>query len=135
MSRVCLDAGIISLYYQKDPPQKILDLITAIQEGQILAFTPGVILVEVFKHLCIAGGKDYATSCLRSFLHNIRPKLTELTPELILIAGLFKCQYRNKISYNDSIIIATALKEKAILHTTEKNLPLIRHLQSVSYTF
>ncbi|NVM04739.1 MAG: PIN domain-containing protein [Candidatus Helarchaeota archaeon] len=135
MSRACLDAGVISLYYQKDPPKDILDLMRKIKAGKILATVPNVVLVEVFKHLCVAGGKDYAAGSIRSFKHKISPQLMHLTPELILDAGLLKCQFRTKLSYNDSIVIATALKEKATLHTTEKNFPKIRNLKIFTYDF
>lgn len=135
MSRVCPDAGVISLYYLKDPPQKIIDLISSVKNGQIVAIVPSIILVEVFKHLCVAGGKEYAASCIRSFEHKVHPSLIQLTSELILEAGLLKCQFRNILSYNDSIAIAIALKENAIFHTTEKNLPKIRNLQIISYKF
>ncbi|MHA1130287.1 MAG: PIN domain-containing protein [Candidatus Helarchaeota archaeon] len=135
MSRICLDAGVISLYYQKDPPKKIIELIEEVKKGKISTLVPRVILVEVFKHLCVAGGKDYATSCIRSFLHKCRPTLISLTPELILNAGHLKCRFRSILSYNDSILIATALKEKAKLHTTEKNLPQIPKLIVIPYEF
>jgi len=135
MSRACLDAGVISLYYQKAPPKKIIELFEDIKKGKISAFVPGVILVEVFKHLCVAGGKDYATSCIRSFLQTGRPTLISLTPELVLNAGHLKCRFRTVLSYNDSILVATALKEKVKLHTTEKNLPSIHELKVVSYEF
>ncbi len=134
-SRACLDAGPISLYYQKNPPEKVELLIQEIKSKKISAFVPNVILIEVYKHLCIAKGKSYAENCIRSFQHNIPIQLIPLTPELILEAGYFKCQYRSKLSYNDTIVIATALKNKAILHTTEKDLPKIRHLRIETYKF
>ena len=135
MSRACLDAGVISLYYLKDPPEKIIDLMTSVKDGQIVAIVPSIILVEVFKHLCIAGRKEYATSCIRSFELKVHPILIQLTSDLIIEAGLLKCQFRNTLSYNDSIAIAIALKEKATFHTTEKNLPKIHNLQIISYEF
>ena len=134
-SGVCFDAGVIYLYYQKNPPQKIDELMQDIKEKKLTGFISSVILVEVYKHLCVSEGKDYADSCIRSFLNNLRPQLVDLTPELILRAGQLKCQYRNKLSYNDSIIIAISLDKKATLHTTEKELPEIKGLKSVKYDF
>lgn len=133
--RACLDAGPISLYYQKDPPQKIEELMRRIQDRSLSAIVPNVILVEVYKHLCVAGGKDYATGSIRSFQHGFKPQLVSLTPSMILNAGQLKCQFRGQLSYNDCIAIVTALKLKAILHTTEKNLPAVRNLQIMSYDF
>lgn len=135
MLHACLDAGVISLYYQKDPPNKIIDLFEDIKKGKTRALVPYVILVEVFKHLCVASGKDYAASCIRSFLHKVRPTIISLTPELVLNAGQLKCRFRTILSYNDSILITITLNEKATLHTTEKNLPQIHKLKVFPYEF
>ncbi len=96
---------------------------------------PSIILVDVFKLLCIVGRKEYATSCIRSFEHKVHPLLIQLTSDLIIKAGLLKCQSRNTLSYNDSIAIAIALKGKATFHTTEKILPKIHNLQIISDEF
>ena len=133
--RVCLDVGPISLYYQKNPPKEINSLIKKIENKIISEFLPNVIVVEVDKHLCVASGKDYAASCIRSFQHNIKVQYISLTPELILKAGELKCQYPNKLSYNDCIVIAVALKYNAELHTTERNLPKIPYLRIKPYEF
>ncbi|MHA1267177.1 MAG: PIN domain-containing protein [Candidatus Helarchaeota archaeon] len=135
MARNCLDAGIISLYYQKDPPKRIFNLMEDVKKGKITTLIPSIILVEAFKHLCVAGGKDYAANCIRSFQYKCRPTLISLSPELIFTAGQLKCRYRSILSYNDAILIAVALKEKAILHTTEKNLPQIHNLHVIPYEF
>lgn len=134
-SRACLDSGVISLYYQKDPPQKIEELMHSIKDNTFFAIVSNIILVEVYKHLCVAGGRDYAAGCIRSFQYEFKPQLVSLTPDMILNAGKLKCQYRSQLSYNDCIAITTALKRKAILHTTEKNLPTVRNLKIESYDF
>ncbi|HEY0090798.1 MAG TPA: hypothetical protein VGB37_18245, partial [Candidatus Lokiarchaeia archaeon] len=59
-TRACLDAGPIGLYYQQDPPKEITILIQSVKNNKISAFVCDVVLVEVFKNLCVAGGKDYA---------------------------------------------------------------------------
>lgn len=133
--RACIDTGPIYLYYRKDPPEKVNILMNKIKKQKITAFVPAIILVEVYKHLCVTEGKDYATSCIISFQHNINAQYISLTPDLILEGGRLKCQYRTKLSYNDCIAIATALLKKAKLHTTEKNLPKIQNLQIVTYEF
>ena len=134
-SRACIDAGPISLYYQKDPPQKIEQLMRNIKDETLTAFVPLIILVEVYKHLCVASGKDYATSCIQSFRYKFKLQFVSLTPDLVLNAGQLKCQYRGQLSYNDCVAVATALQLKATLHTTEKNLPTIRNLHVISYEF
>lgn len=133
--RVCLDAGPISLYYQKDPPKDIELLMQKIKKKEISVFLPNVILVEVYKHLCLASGKDHADSCIRSFLHNFKVQNISLTTDIIIKAGELKCQYTKKLSYNDCIVIACSLKYNAELHTTEKSLPKIQKLRIKPYDF
>ncbi len=133
--RACLDAGPISLYYQKNPPEEIKALIKNIKNKNISAFVCDVVFVEVFKHLCIAGGKDYAANCIRSFQINVPYKSFSLTTEIIIEAGLLKCQYRKNLSYNDCLSITLALKNNAEFHTTEKDLPEIPQLRIVKYKF
>ncbi|GAI87571.1 unnamed protein product [marine sediment metagenome] len=99
------------------------------------AFIPNSILVEVFKHLCVTEGKDYAMRCIISFQYTVNAQFVALTPDLIINAGRLKCQYRTKLSYNDCISISVAIKMRAKLHTTEKKLPKIRNLQVVIYDF
>ena len=106
-----------------------------IKNKQVIAVIAESILVESYKHLCKAGGKDYAEGCIRSFLHLIKPRIKSLSSKLIMDAGLLKCQYPSILSYNDAIIIALAIENNATLHTTEKNIPKINHLRLKTYTF
>lgn len=133
--RACLDAGPIYLYYRKNPPKKVMTLMRNIKEQKMSAFVPNSILVEVFKHLCVTEGKDYAMRCIISFQYTVNAQFVALTPDLILNAGRLKCQYRTKLSYNDCISISVAIKMRAKLHTTEKKLPKIRNLRVVIYEF
>ncbi len=133
--RVCIDAGPIGLYYQQDPPKEIIKLMQDIKNKIFSAYYVDVILVETFKHLCIAGGKEYASNCIRSFQINVPAKEMPLTIDLILNAGHLKCQHRDKLSYNDCLSIALALKNNAEFHTTEKELPDIPHLRIYKYIF
>jgi predicted nucleic acid-binding protein len=133
--RVCVDTGPITLYYQKNPPSAIKKLMNQIKNKQVIAVIAESILVESYKHLCKAGGKDYAEGCIRSFLHLIKPRIKSLSSKLIMDAGLLKCQYPSILSYNDAIIIALAIENNATLHTTEKNIPKINHLRLKTYTF
>jgi len=133
--RACLDAGVIYLYYRKNAPEKVNILINKINNQNILAYVPKTTLVEVYKHLCVTEGKNFATSCISSFQHNITAHYISLTSELILMAGQLKCQYRLKLSYNDCIALAISLQKKAKFHTTEKNLPKIKNLQIIKYDF
>jgi len=66
--RACLDAGIIYLYYRKNAPEKVNILMNKIKKQDILAFIPKTTLIEVYKHLCITEGKDFATSCISTYV-------------------------------------------------------------------
>ncbi len=131
----CLDAGPIYLYYRKNPPEKVNILMNKIKKQKIIAYVPSVILIEVFKHICVTEDKDFATSCITSFQHKIKANHVLLGSELIFMSGQLKCQYRTELSYNDCIAIAVAIQNKAKLHTTEKNLPKIKNLQVIKYDF
>lgn len=134
-ARACLDAGPIALYYQKDPHDDIISLINKINDGKIQALVPANILVEVYKHLCVAKGNEYAENCIRSFQHNVKADWIPLTAYMVMKAGKLKCQYRRKLSYNDCIAVAVALLYKATLHTTEKELGTIKNLRVKTYEF
>jgi predicted nucleic acid-binding protein len=134
-TRVCVDTGPITLYYQKNPPTSVKKLMNQIKNKKLIAIVAESILVESYKHLCKARGRDYAEGCIRSLQYLIQPKIQPLSSKLIMDAGLLKCQYPSILSYNDAIIIALALENKATLHTTEKNLPKIKHLRLKTYTF
>ena len=135
VNRACLDAGTITLYYQKNPPIEIIDLFKNIKIQTTHAFVPYVILIEVYKHLCVAKGNDYASASIRSFQFTLKPNLILLTSELVLEAGRLKCRYRKKLSYIDCIVIASAIENNAILHTTEKNIPKIDDLSVIKYDY
>ncbi|MHA1490016.1 MAG: PIN domain-containing protein [Promethearchaeota archaeon] len=133
--RACLDSGPIYLYYRKNSPEKVNILMNKIKKQKIIAYVPNVILIEVFKHICVSEGKDFALSCLTSFQHNIKAQHVPLSSELILKTGELKCQYRTKLSYNDCVAIAVALQKKAKLHSTEKDFPKIKNLYIIKYEF
>jgi predicted nucleic acid-binding protein len=133
--RICLDAEPLQLHYLKDPPRKVEDLFRDIKDESVDAVVPEVILVEVFKHLCVSGGKEYASDTINSIYLDGKMHIVSLDRLLVILAGKLKCQYRNVLSYNDSILIALALKERATVHTTEKEWPKIPRLEVVKYVF
>jgi PIN domain nuclease of toxin-antitoxin system len=133
--RVCLDAGPVQLHFLKDSPTKVESLFQDITSDKVDAMIPDAILVEVFKHLCVSGGKDYASDVINSICNENVVRIVPLTRILVIAAGKLKCQFRDTLSYNDTIIIATALHERAEVHTTEKEWPKIPKLEVVKYTF
>ncbi|HMF31420.1 MAG TPA: PIN domain-containing protein [Candidatus Lokiarchaeia archaeon] len=132
---ICLDAGVITLYYQKDPPDAILALMDTVKQKTATTFVPAEILVEAFKHLCVSNGKDYATRAIQSFYQTMPIDVVVPSLEIILQAGQLKCQHRSKLSYNDCVAIAIAQQERATLHTTEKEFPPLKGLKVKTYEF
>jgi hypothetical protein len=134
-SRICLDTGPITLHFTKDEPNEITILMNDIKQQKTEAHVISPILVEVFKHLCIAKGKQFAELSISSLSKNYPLIFVSLSNDIILKAGGLKCQYRNILSYFDCLVIAYALNEKLVLHTTEKNLPSILNLKVKKYQF
>ena len=89
----CLDTGVITLLYSKDPPSSIINLFRAIKEKKIEAHIVSPIMSEVFYHICNLNGKVAAETIIATFLNNYPIKLVNLNQTLIIKAGTLKCQY------------------------------------------
>ena len=132
----CLDTGVITLFYSKDPPNSIKDLFRDIKENKIEAHIVSPVLSEVFYHICNLNGKVAAETIVASFLNNYPIKLVNLNQTLIIKAGLLKCQYPQLLSYNDCFSISYSLNKKLTFHSTEKELgKVIPNLKLRSYQF
>ena len=134
-SRICLDTGPITLHFTKDEPKEITILMDNIKQHKTEAYVISPILVEVFKHLCIAKGKLFAELSISSLQKNYPLIFVSLSNDIIIKAGGLKCQYRTILSYFDCLVIAYALNERLVLHTTEKNLPPIQNLRVKKYQY
>ena len=133
--RICLDTGPITLHFTKDEPKEITTLMNDIKQQKIKAYVISPILVEVFKHLCIAKGKSFAESSISALQKNYPFIFVSLSNDIILKAGGLKCQYRRILSYFDCLVIAYTLNEKLVLHTIEKDLPIIQNLKVKKYQY
>ncbi len=122
MKRACLDTGIITQFYSKEPPKSILDFMNSIKAGKIEAYALSPIIVEAFYHICNLKGKASAETMIATLLKTYPIKIVNLNQSLIFKAGILKCQYRTELSYNDCYAIAFSLNKKVTFHTTEKNL-------------
>ena len=134
-SRICLDTGPITLHFTKDEPKEITNLMNNIKQQKTEAYVISPILVEVFKHLCIAKGTSFAESSISSLHKNYPLIFVSLSNDIILKAGGLKCQYRRILSYFDCLVIAYTLNERLVLHTTEKDLPSIQNLKVKKYQY
>lgn len=133
--RICLDTGPVTLHFTTDEPDEIAKLMNDIKQQKIEAYVILPILVEVFKHLCVAKNRPFAESCISTLQRNYPLTLVSLSNDIILKAGGLKCQYRRTLSYFDCLVIAYALNERLVLHTTEKELPPIQNLKLKKYQF
>ncbi|MHA1944833.1 MAG: PIN domain-containing protein [Candidatus Hodarchaeales archaeon] len=133
--KICLDTGPLTLHFTKDEPEEISSLMQEIKNQKIEAHVITPILVEVFKHLCIAKGKRFAEASISALQLNYPLVLVPITNDTILKAGGLKCQYRRILSYFDCLVIAYALNERLVLHTTEKKIPTIQNLKVKTHSF
>jgi predicted nucleic acid-binding protein len=133
--KICLDTGPLTLHFTKDEPKEISSLMQEIKRQKTQAHVITPILVEVFKHLCIAKGKAFAEASISALQLNYPLEFVSITNDIILKAGGLKCQHRRTLSYFDCLVIAYSLNEKLVLHTTEKALPMIPNLKVKTYSF
>ena len=122
MSTICLDSGVLSIFFTKNPTQKVKTLMLKIQKQNIRAYLPKPVLIEVFFHLCTNDGKEIAKITLVNFLKKYPLHLVEFDTNLLIHTGQLKCQHRSALSYIDCMGIAVALNHKIPFHTTETTL-------------
>ena len=121
----CLDTGIITYLYSKEPPKSILHFMDSIKARKIEAYVLSPIIVEAFYHICKLKGKANAETMIATFLKTYPIKIVNLNQSLIFKAGILKCQHRAELSYNDCYALAFSLNKKITFHTTEKSLSKI----------
>lgn len=134
--QACLDTGLITLLYSKNPPKEISQLFKEIEMEKFEGHIVSPIISEAFYHICNINGKAAAESAIASFLHKYPIKLIHLNQSLIIKAGLLKCQHYKSLSYNDCFAIGYALNKKLTFHTTEKGLKeIVPQLKVKQYIF
>jgi len=122
MKGVCLDAGVLCIFFSKEISFEANELLKNIFQLKTVAFVLKPILIESYYHLCKVKGSDYAESIIKSFLIKYPIKIESISENLIYSAGKIKCQNRKILSYNDSLVIAFCLNNNITFYTTEKNL-------------
>lgn len=120
--KACIDTGIITQLYSKEPPNSILHFMNSIKAGKIEAYVLSPIIVKAFYHICKLKGKVNAETTIATFLKTYPIKIVNLNQSLIFKAGILKCQHRAELSYNDCYAIALSLNKIITFHTTEKSL-------------
>ncbi len=122
MKQICLDTGIFSMFFEdnsRDQP-RVVQLFTDFREKKIEGLVIKPVISEVYYHLCLLKGKEYATSKLISLLHLYPLRLISPGLNDLMLAGQIKCSDRKRLSYIDCLSIAYSLNNNIFFHTTEK---------------
>ena len=127
MQKICLDTGIFSIFFEDESrdKQKVIKLFNNIKEKKIEGYVINSVISEIYYHLCLLKGKDYATSKLVSLLKRYPINLVAPNLNNLILAGQIKCSDRKRLSYIDCLSIAYSLNNKIPFHTTEKQLKKI----------
>jgi predicted nucleic acid-binding protein len=81
MGKICLDAGVIALFFEKKPSEQIQRLKNEIQNEKTQIYLLKPVLCEVFYHLCRINGKEAAKVQIIAFLTNYKPTMVGLYRE------------------------------------------------------
>ncbi|WP_457559333.1 PIN domain-containing protein [Candidatus Harpocratesius sp.] len=140
MKEICLDTGVLGIFFSNNPTSQVKQLMKEIQNKRINAYLPKPVLIESFLHICKNDGKESAKITLLNFLNKYPVNLVEFDYNLIIQAGQIKCQHRKTLSYIDCMGIAIALNKRIEFHTTEINLKkipsnILNKLKVVKYSF
>ncbi len=140
MERICLDTGVLSILLSENPTKKIQKLQKSAHAKKVECHILSPMLVETYWQICKLKGIEIAKIAITSFVRKFPHVLVDLDENIILKAGMVKCQHRTTLSYNDCISIAYCLNTKMEFHTTEKTIQKIKHntlekLKIVQYDF
>ncbi|MEX2680289.1 MAG: PIN domain-containing protein [Candidatus Sigynarchaeota archaeon] len=140
MNEICIDTGVLMIYFSKDPTPKVSQLFKDCIDRKVDIHLLKPIIVETVKHLCKLNNIDQARTIILSFLNKVPVSLIDMDTSLAISAGVLKWQNNERLSTVDSIVIAYALNKKLPFHTTEKKLAkmpaaLLQRLKIVKYNF
>jgi predicted nucleic acid-binding protein len=140
MKAICIDTGVLSIYFSTNKTAAVKSLMNDILGGKYRVAILKPVLVEEFFQICKDSGLQEANTQILNFMRNFPIDFVDLDESLILNAGKLKCQHASTLSYIDCMSIAFCLKQGAELHTTEKLLKQIPHnvldrLRTVKYDF
>lgn len=127
MQGIIFDTGVISIYISENSrdKQKIITILNGSLKNQYQIHILTPIITELFSQICYIKGKEVARSIISSLL-TVYPIMTiEPDKSILFKAGELKCQYRSLLSYNDCLMIATAMIRKMAWYTTEKKIKAI----------
>ncbi len=125
MERICLDAGVLGIFFSTNCTPQVQELMNAIKNTTYEAHVLKSVLCEAYYHVCEVNGRETATVQLTSLVRRYPLVQVDLDESLIYFTGLLKCQNKNTLSYIDCMSIAYCLNNHLPFHTTEKLLKKI----------
>ena len=140
MQKICLDTGVLSLYFSENTPKKVKDLISRVKKGELQCYIIESVLVELYMNICKSKGIEIARMTISTLIRELPHMLVNLNEDLIITSGKLKCQHKDTLSYIDCMSIAFCLNNGIEFHTTEKHVKKIPHntlqrLKAVKYKF
>jgi predicted nucleic acid-binding protein len=134
---ICMDTGVITQYFSKDPPTQIIELFKTIKAKNYQVYLTPNVLMEAYVNLAkLTGGTDYAEQSISSFMHKFQINIINFDQSLIFKASKIKTLYPHVFSYVDCSLIAFSLNNKITLHTTDKEIKKkFPQLKIITYNF
>jgi len=125
-----LDAGVLTLYFAGDP--RVKQFFDEVDEERAVGMIAEVNLAEYYYKTCRKLGKESADS--RYFMLTSSKLLITNDERLTRLAALEKCRQRLNLSLADCFALALAIREKAILLTTDRELKKAKGVQVKLFT-
>ena len=125
-----LDAGVLTLYFAGDP--RVKQFFDEVDEERAVGMIAEVNLAEYYYKTCRKLGKETADS--RYFMLTSSKLLITNGERLTRLAALEKCRQRLDLSLADCFALALAIREKAILLTTDRELKKAKGVQVKLFT-
>jgi len=122
---VVVDAGVLTLHLIDDAC--VEEYFSGIDDERISGYISGVNLAEFYYKTCQNVGRQTADT---QYYQVKRTRLQIVhDDDLTRSAGLEKCRQPLSLSLADCFALALAKKEKALLLTTDKELPIVREIE------
>ena len=125
-----LDAGVLTLYFAGD--RRVKQFFDEVDGERAVGMIAEVNLAEYYYKTCRKLGKETADS--RYFMLTSSKLLITNGERLTRLAALEKCRQRLDLSLADCFALALAIREKAILLTTDRELKKAKGVQVKLFT-
>ena len=120
MKRYALDScALIALFKTEDGADVVESLLSDAAEGRCIVLMHRLNLTEVYYNHLRADGKDLADKYIKAVENSCINIIDEITSDLMYKAGEMKVTHH--LSLADAVAIANAIKEQAILVTSDRH--------------